>query len=135
MKKPLSHYFVASSHNTYIHISCLLFLLVFIFIGNLVIAQTPTVQDCLGAIPICAQTYTETTSPSGAGNYPNEVNGTSQGGICCMDNELNSIWYTFTVNQSGLFGFTLTPNNLSDDYDWAMFDITDLVACLQPTDP
>lgn len=99
-------------------------LLVFILSGNLVFAQTPTVQDCLGAIPICAQTYTETTSPSGAGNYPNEVNGTSQGGICCMDNELNSIWYTFTVNQSGLFGFTLTPNNLSDDYDWAMFDIT-----------
>ena len=41
-----------------------------------------------------------------------------------MDNELNSIWYTFTVNQSGDFGFTLTPNNSNDDYDWAMFNIT-----------
>ena len=81
-------------------------------------------QDCLGAIPICNQVYTETSSPNGAGNYTNEINGTSQGGICCMDNELNSIWYTFTVNTSGTFGFTLTPNNSNDDYDWAMFDIT-----------
>lgn len=101
-----------------------LLFLIFLSFGNSVLAQTPTVQDCLGAIPICAQTYTETTSPSGVGNYPNEINGTSQGGICCMDNEINSIWYTFTVNQSGLFGFTLTPNDLNDDYDWAMFDIT-----------
>jgi len=102
----------------------ILFPLFLLWFGNAVFAQTPTVQDCLGAIPICAQIYTETTSPSGSGNYPNEVNGTSQGGICCMDNELNSIWYTFTVNQSGDFGFTLTPNNSADDYDWAMFNIT-----------
>ncbi len=102
----------------------ILFPLMFIFFGNYVLAQTPTVQDCLGAIPVCAQIYTENTSPSGTGNYPNEINGTSQGGICCMDNEINSIWYTFTVDQSGLFGFTLTPNNSNDDYDWAMFDIT-----------
>ncbi len=102
----------------------ILFPLILLLFGNSVFAQTPTVQDCLGAIPICAQIYTENTSPSGSGNYPNEVNGTSQGGICCMDNELNSIWYTFTVNQSGDFGFTLTPNNLTDDYDWAMFNIT-----------
>ena len=102
----------------------ILFPLILLWFGNTVFAQTPTVQDCLGAIPICAQVYTETTSPSGSGNYPNEIFGTSQGGICCMDNELNSIWYTFTVNQSGDFGFTLTPNNLTDDYDWAMFNIT-----------
>ncbi|MFK7773397.1 MAG: gliding motility-associated C-terminal domain-containing protein [Saprospiraceae bacterium] len=102
----------------------ILFPLILLWFGNTVWAQTPTVQDCLGAIPICAQIYTETTSPSGSGNYPNEINGTSQGGICCMDNELNSIWYTFTVNQSGDFGFNLTPNNSIDDYDWAMFNIT-----------
>ena len=87
------------------------------------IAQ-PTIQDCLGAIPVCTEIYVETSAPSGAGNYTNEINGTSQGGICCMDNELNSIWYTFTVNNNGNFGFTLTPNNPNDDYDWAMFNIT-----------
>ena len=41
-----------------------------------------------------------------------------------MDNEINSIWYIFTVNQSGDFGFVLTPNDLNDDYDWALFNIT-----------
>ncbi len=96
----------------------------FLCTSNFLLAQTPTVQDCLGAIPICAETYTEVNSPTGAGNYLNEISGTSQGGICCMSSESNSIWYTFTVNQSGNFGFTLTPNNLSDDYDWALFDIT-----------
>lgn len=105
-------------------ITKILFPIILLWFGNTALAQTPTEQDCLGAIPICAQIYSETTSPSGSGNYPNEINGTTQGGICCMDNELNSIWYTFTVNQSGDFGFTLTPNNQIDDYDWAMFNIT-----------
>ncbi len=86
--------------------------------------QTPTVQDCLGAIPICTEVYEESSSPEGAGNYANEINGVTNGGICCMDAELNSIWYTFTVNNSGEFGFELTPNELTDDYDWALFDIT-----------
>ena len=96
----------------------------FLFFTNMVFAQTPTTQDCLGAISICTETYSETVSASGAGNYPNEINGTSQGGICCMDAESNSTWYTFTVSESGLFGFVLTPNNITDDYDWALFDIT-----------
>ena len=98
--------------------------IIFLFIVNTTFAQVPTTQDCLGAIPICSQVYSESASPTGAGNYPNEINGTSQGGICCMDTESNSTWYTFTVNTSGEFGFTLTPNASNDDYDWAMFDIT-----------
>ena len=98
--------------------------ILFLFSNNFLFAQTPTVQDCLGAIPICAETYTEVNSPTGSGNYSNEISGTSQGGICCMSSESNSIWYTFTVNQSGNFGFTLIPNNISDDYDWALFNIT-----------
>lgn len=83
--------------------------------------QIPTTQDCLGAIPICQTTYTENFVPSGAGNYPNEVNPNS---TCLGGGEIYSIWYTFTVNESGDFGFVLTPNNLSDDYDWALFNVT-----------
>ena len=97
----------------------------FLLMGNILFAQVPTIQDCLGAIPICTEIYSETNSPTGSGNYPNEINGISfPNGISCMGDESNSIWYTFTVNQSGDFGFTLTPNNSSDDYDWALFDIT-----------
>jgi gliding motility-associated-like protein len=85
-------------------------------------AQTPTVQDCLGAISVCQQVYSETTSASGDGNYPDEVS-TS---FTCTAGELNSIWYSFTVNNSGNFGFLITPNNLNDDYDWVLYNITNI---------
>lgn len=101
-----------------------LFALLFLFLGNTLSAQTPTVQDCLGAIPVCTEIYSETNSPVGTGNYPNEINSVHAGGTSCVGSEDNSIWYTFTVNQTGNFGFTLTPNNLNDDYDWALFNIT-----------
>ena len=99
-------------------------LCLFILFGNQAVAQVPTVQDCLGAIPICTEIYSEANSPSGSGNYPNEINSFQIGGHCCMATEASSIWYTFTVNQTGDFGFSLTPNNINDDYDWALFDIT-----------
>ncbi len=83
-------------------------------------AQVPTVQDCLGAIPVCQQIYSEDQSLSGNGNYQNEIN-TS---ISCTAGEISSTWYTFTVNNSGDFGFLITPNNINDDYDWALFNLT-----------
>jgi len=92
-------------------------------------AQTPTVQDCFGAIPVCQQVYSETISASGDGNYPDEVS-TS---FTCTAGELNSIWYSFTVNNSGNFGFLITPNNLNDDYDWVLYNITD-ISCDQISD-
>lgn len=81
--------------------------------------QNASVQDCLGAIPICQEIYTETDSPTGSGDVL-EINGQFN----CMQVESNSVWYTFTVNATGEFGFLLTPNNAADDYDWALFDIT-----------
>ena len=85
-------------------------------------AQTPTVQDCFGAIPVCQQVYSETTSASGDGNYPSEVSTN----FTCTAGELNSIWYSFTVNNSGDFGFLITPNNSNDDYDWVLYNITNI---------
>ncbi len=84
-------------------------------------AQVPTVQDCLGAIVVCQEVYFEENAPMGQGNYPNEVSSF----LSCMANENNSTWYTFTVNQTGNFGFELIPNQLNTDYDWALFNITD----------
>ncbi len=89
-------------------------------IAHLTFAQTPTVQDCLGAIPVCEQVYSETVSATGDGNIHNEIN-TS---ISCTAGELNSTWYVFTANDNGGLGFVITPNNLNDDYDWALYDIT-----------
>ena len=38
----------------------------------------------------------------------------------------NPFWYKFTCYVSGSLGFQITPNNLSDDYDWQLYDITGL---------
>lgn len=85
------------------------------------LAQTPTNQDCLAAIPICQNVYSTTISYSGEGNYPNEINNNSS---CLGSGELNDVWYTFTVQQSGNLNFLITPNNSSDDYDWAVYNLT-----------
>jgi gliding motility-associated-like protein len=36
----------------------------------------------------------------------------------------NCFWYKFTCFTAGTLGFTITPNNLADDYDWQVFDVT-----------
>ncbi len=93
-------------------------------IGNLV-AQTPTTQDCLGAIPVCDYIYEEDSTAAGYGNYfeiPNGGNGCPNNH--CMDGEKNSRWYIFTVVESGDLRFQITPQTQTDDYDWAVFNLT-----------
>ena len=36
----------------------------------------------------------------------------------------NPYWYKFTCFSGGTLGFLITPNNLFDDYDWQLFDVT-----------
>lgn len=36
----------------------------------------------------------------------------------------NPYWYKFTCYVSGTLGFVITPNNITDDYDWQLFDVT-----------
>ena len=106
-------------------------LLYFFLAGTPIHAQVPTVQDCLGAIPVCQNTYTQATTYLGAGNYPNEVY--NNPGNCvndcpgsCLDGEQNSVWYVFTVQQSGNLRLIIEPFFNEDDYDWAVYDITTL---------
>ncbi|MEM1324663.1 MAG: gliding motility-associated C-terminal domain-containing protein [Bacteroidota bacterium] len=94
-------------------------------------AQTPTIQDCLGAIPICEPIYYEDQVVDGMGNYPNEISNA----ISCLADERNAIWYTFTVNETGDFGFILTANDPGDDYDWALYDITNAECADIKNDP
>ncbi len=85
-------------------------------------SQIPTDQDCLGAIPVCQPVYYQENSYSGTGNYPNEINP----GPSCMDwGELNDVWYIITVKTGGDLGFLITPNNPDNDYDWAVYNLTD----------
>lgn len=47
-------------------------------------------------------------------------------GPCNTDGvtDINPYWYQFTCYQAGTLGFEITPNNLNDDYDWQLYDIT-----------
>jgi gliding motility-associated-like protein len=36
----------------------------------------------------------------------------------------NPYWYKFTCYVSGTLGFVITPNNIGDDYDWQLLDVT-----------
>ncbi len=96
-----------------------------LFAPLLIQGQTPTTQDCLGAIPVCDYIYHEDSTASGFGNYfeiPNGGNNCPNGH--CMDGEKNSRWYIFTVIQSGDLRFQITPQVNTDDYDWAVFNLT-----------
>ncbi len=91
----------------------------------------PNEQDCLGAIPLCFNTYSTTNSYSGTGNYWNEIPtyGGSMAddncpGNCLLGGEVNDVWYTFTAQTSGTVSFIINPNNSADDYDWAVYDLT-----------
>jgi len=107
-------------------IRVVLFLLFLANSNNFLFSQgnpPPTVQDCLGAIPVCQPVYTTTTSYTGHGNVYPEIHNNSACPLC-MDGEINDVFYTFTVQTTGIFRFTLTPNISSDDYDWSLFNMT-----------
>jgi gliding motility-associated-like protein len=84
-----------------------------------------SVQDCVGAIPVCQSIYTETNSYTGHGNIIDYVgSGSCFNNALCIDAENNSVWYTFQIQTSGILDFRLTPNGPNTDYDWAIFNLT-----------
>ncbi|MBX7108469.1 MAG: PKD domain-containing protein [Chitinophagales bacterium] len=82
-------------------------------------AQLPE-QDCSGAIPVCQNVYIQPNSYTGEGTQELLFGNSS----CLIQGEENSVWYIWTVNVSGTLEFEITPINLSDDYDWAVYDLT-----------
>ena len=98
----------------------------FVLLSVVLWAQEPTDQDCLGAITVCQSVYVQPNSYSGTGNYPNEIPHPGSCPTNCLNSgEKNDVWYIFTVNSGGNLGFQITPNNMSDDYDWAVFSLND----------
>lgn len=83
------------------------------------IPATFSQQDCNGAIPICLEQYYQ---PNGyIGNNGSDI---VPAGSCLQDGELNNSWYVFTAASSGNLSFIISPNLSDDDYDWALYDIT-----------
>jgi gliding motility-associated-like protein len=97
-------------------------LLAFFLLLGKTYAQVPNNQDCLGAIPVCQSTYNNPNSYVGTGNIGNEIN--AFGGTCLYSGEKNDVWYQFTVQSSGQLCFIINPVSNSDDYDWAVYNLT-----------
>mgnify|MGYP001328126217 FL=1 len=83
------------------------------------------------AIPVCQYTYNQINSYQDQGNYYNEIpdytgalSDNNCPNNCLLDGELNDVWYIFTVQTTGNLNFTITPNSSSDDYDWALYNLT-----------
>jgi hypothetical protein len=83
------------------------------------IPTAPSQQDCNGSVPVCLEQYYQPYSYSG-NNGSDIVPVTS----CLLNGELNNSWYVFTAQTSGNLSFEISPNFTTDDYDWAVYDIT-----------
>lgn len=78
-------------------------------------------QNPVSAFPVCGiNVFSQSSVPACNGSrIPSPCSGD---GVPYAD--LNPYWYKFTCYSSGTLGFIITPNNLNDDYDWQLFDIT-----------
>ena len=76
-------------------------------------------QNPSTAFPVCGtNTFSQTTVPYCGGHLLS--------GTCSKDGvaDYNPFWYKFTCFKAGTLGFLITPNDLGDDYDWEIFDVT-----------
>lgn len=108
-----------------------------LFCGSYIIswAQLPPnqpEQDCFSAIPVCQDIYTQNNSYSGIGENADEINGAFS---CLLLGERNSVWYTFRIQTAGQLCFTISPNDSTEDYDWALFNITNSSCAAIYNDP
>ncbi|MEO0898259.1 MAG: PKD domain-containing protein [Bacteroidota bacterium] len=102
----------------------LLCVCLFLFGSTTVFAQLPPnqpEQDCFSAIPVCLDLFTQANSYQGAGQNPNEINPALS---CLATGETNDTWYIFTVQTAGQICFSIIPVDPVDDYDWAVFNLT-----------
>lgn len=90
-------------------------------IGN----QTGPEQDCKNAIILCNPTYSFSGSYTGWGDDDEVATST-----CLSSGETNSVWYVFTPQTAGTFGFNIVTTK---DYDFALYDITTIGCAGIPT--
>jgi gliding motility-associated-like protein len=79
------------------------------------LGQTPST-----AFPVCGlDTFTQGSVPVCSGN---SLSVPGCGGAPYSD--VNPFWYRFTCYTSGTLEFKIGPEDLNDDYDWQVFDVT-----------
>jgi gliding motility-associated-like protein len=93
-----------------------------LFGANLSFGQFCTIlgQNPTTAFPVCGKTVFQQNSVA--------ICGTRTLPTLCNDNtpytDKNPYWYKFTCYTAGKLGFLITPTDLTDDYDWQLFDVT-----------
>jgi hypothetical protein len=86
-------------------------------------AQTLATQgDCLGATMVCQESYSYDSALVGSGNFPEEI--LVGNAYCLTTGERNNSWFLVNIQESGLFGFNVIPQVSNQDYDWAVFDLS-----------
>jgi len=73
------------------------------------------------AFPVCGSSAFSQTTVAICGDRTIPTPCPAQGALF---QDKNPYWYKFTCFSAGTLGFIITPNNLQDDYDWQIFDIT-----------
>jgi gliding motility-associated-like protein len=105
------------------HVKRVILLTAFLFFVLFAGAQnacTTLGQNPATAFPVCGTSvFSQTTVPyCGGKRVP---------GPCASTDSLtdtNPFWYKFTCFSPGTLGFLINPDDLGDDYDWQLFDIT-----------
>jgi gliding motility-associated-like protein len=94
------------------------------FVVREIKAQCTTLgQNPSTAFPVCGTTvFNQVTVPI-CSSSPLFVPGCTGSTNANYENK-NPFWYKFTCYTSGTLGFTITPADLGDDYDWQLYDIT-----------
>jgi hypothetical protein len=79
----------------------------------------PTTQDCLGAIPVCGTSIVSSGVIIGTGTVTNEINPLNS---CLLTGERNDTWYLINVGSNGILNFSVVPNTLTENYNWAVYN-------------
>lgn len=98
------------------------FILLLSFVVTSLKSQTCTTlgQTPASAFPVCGtDVFRQAEVPVCGGTTI-----TAPGCTDAVLSDMNPFWYRFTCFTAGTLGFVITPNNLGDDYDWQLFDIT-----------
>jgi len=85
-------------------------------------------QDCVSGAVLCDKSPFVVQAVSGAGNDPDEANGSCLGtGGALSENQ--STWFKWTAANDGTLTFTITPLKATDDLDFVLYEIPDTDDC------
>lgn len=84
----------------------------------------PVPQDCNGGTSVCSDAAFSGNS-SGAGNVSDLTNANDG----CLSGESESSWYYFSPSASGTISLNITPDNPTDDYDFAIWGPMATITC------